>query len=53
VNFRPKGGHQILNRTEETVTFLAISSHGRLPNFGSTRKPSTRAYSRNVPGLST
>jgi uncharacterized cupin superfamily protein len=24
-----EGAHQILNRTEETVTFLAISSHGR------------------------
>jgi uncharacterized cupin superfamily protein len=23
------GGHQILNRTEDTVTFLAVSSHGR------------------------
>lgn len=23
------GAHQVLNRTEETVTFLAISSHGR------------------------
>jgi uncharacterized cupin superfamily protein len=24
-----EGAHQILNRTEETATFLAISSHGR------------------------
>jgi uncharacterized cupin superfamily protein len=24
-----EGAHQILNRTDETVTFLAISSHGR------------------------
>ena len=24
-----EGAHQIFNRTEETVTFLAISSHGR------------------------
>lgn len=24
-----EGAHQILNRTEETVVFLAISSHGR------------------------
>jgi uncharacterized cupin superfamily protein len=24
-----EGAHQILNRTEETVTFLAVSSHGR------------------------
>jgi uncharacterized cupin superfamily protein len=24
-----EGAHQILNRTGETVTFLAISSHGR------------------------
>jgi uncharacterized cupin superfamily protein len=25
----PAGAHQILNRTDDTVTFLAISSHGR------------------------